>query len=232
MLSLLTTPQTYQTGQKMTLSASKVWWLELSQLSLCSEFNKENSMEFSLNSLLLIHFTTVAMHLLSHGPHVTLVMWHSVMWPYVTLWQSHVILSHALSCSYKSNKKRKEKKRNINNDLAILPSHDRLGGHLVPGKGNCLSSARKLLLYLGSAILTTLKLLQIILLFPSIPMPVHALVDSGSSNCFVDSLFMSKYCLSVWEINPLLLILIDGSINHVVNCIISLPINFSCFYSC
>ena len=28
-------------------------------------------MEFSLNSLLLIHFTTVAMRLLSHGPHVT-----------------------------------------------------------------------------------------------------------------------------------------------------------------
>jgi len=31
-------------------------------------------MEFSLNSLLLIHFTTMAMCLLSHGPHVTLVM--------------------------------------------------------------------------------------------------------------------------------------------------------------
>jgi len=29
-------------------------------------------MEFSLISLLLIHFATVAMHLLSHGPHVTL----------------------------------------------------------------------------------------------------------------------------------------------------------------
>ena len=31
-------------------------------------------MEFLLNSLLLIYFTTVAMRLLSHGPHVTLVM--------------------------------------------------------------------------------------------------------------------------------------------------------------
>jgi len=58
--------------------ASKVRWPELSQLSLCSEFNKENSMEFSLISLLLIHFTTMAMRLLSHGPHVTLVMWHTV----------------------------------------------------------------------------------------------------------------------------------------------------------
>jgi len=60
------------------MSASKVRWPELSQLSLCSEFDKENSMGFSLNSLLLIHFTTVAMHLFSHGPHVTLVMWHTV----------------------------------------------------------------------------------------------------------------------------------------------------------
>ena len=64
--------------EKLLVSASKVWWPELSQLSLCSEFDKENSMEFLLISLLLIHFTTVAIHLLSHGPHVTLVMWHTV----------------------------------------------------------------------------------------------------------------------------------------------------------
>jgi len=117
------------------MSASKVRWPELSQLSLCSEFDKENSMEFSLISLLLIHFTTVAMHLLSHGPHVTLVMWHTVTvtcdvticdhpsHKIVTLWQSHVILFHAPSCSCKK-KKEKKRKRNINNDLAVLPSHD------------------------------------------------------------------------------------------------------------
>jgi len=37
-----------------------------------------------------------------------------------------VILSHAPPYSCKSNlkEKEKEKKRNINNDLAILPSHD------------------------------------------------------------------------------------------------------------
>jgi len=64
--------------QMANLSASKVQWPKLSQLSFCSEFNKENSMEFSLISLLLIHFTTMAMCLLSHGPHVTLVMWYTV----------------------------------------------------------------------------------------------------------------------------------------------------------
>jgi len=111
------------------MSVSKVQWLELSQLSLCSEFDKENSMEFLLISLLLIHFTTVAIRFLSHSSHVTLVMCHTVtVTTIVTLWQSHVILSHTPSCSCKSNKKIKEKKRNINNDLAILPSHDNTEG--------------------------------------------------------------------------------------------------------
>jgi len=35
----------------------------------------------------------------------------------------HMILSHTLSLCSKS---RKEKKRNINNDLVVLPSHDNL----------------------------------------------------------------------------------------------------------
>ena len=114
--------------------ASKVRWPELSQLSLCSEFNKENSIEFSLISLLLIHFTTMAMRLLSHGPHVTLVMWHTVT---CDLWHDHLWLSITLlwHCDKVTwyfpalhlvvvSPIRKEKKRNINNNLAILPSHD------------------------------------------------------------------------------------------------------------
>ena len=43
---------------------------------------------------------------------------------YLLLVTYHVILSRTPSYSCKSNKKRKEKKRNIDNDLAILPSHD------------------------------------------------------------------------------------------------------------
>jgi len=88
---------------RVLVSASKVQWPKLSQLSLCSEFDKENSMEFSLISLLLIHFTTVAIRLLSHGPHVTLTMWPTVTLCHtiVTLWQSHMILSHTPSCSCK-----------------------------------------------------------------------------------------------------------------------------------
>ena len=52
-------------------------------------------------------------------------LWPSVI-PIVTLWQSHVIVSHTPPCSCKSKEKEKEKKRNVNNDLAVLPSHDNL----------------------------------------------------------------------------------------------------------
>ena len=110
------------------MSVSKVQWLELSQLSLCSEFDKENSMEFLLNSLLLIHFTTVAMCLLSHGPHVTLVMWHTVtvtcdVTSITPLWHCDKVtwyfpVLHLVVVS-------PIRKKNINNDLAILPSHDK-----------------------------------------------------------------------------------------------------------
>ena len=58
--------------------------------------------------------------LLSHGPHVTSPDCDSVIF-------SYIILSHALLLYSKSRKEKKKKyKRNINNDLAILPSHDSL----------------------------------------------------------------------------------------------------------
>jgi len=113
---------------RVLVSASKVQWPELSQLSLCSEFNKENSMEFSLISLLLIHFTTVAMHLLSHGPHVTLVMWHTVTmtvtWlPITLLWYYDKVMWY-FPTLYLVVVSLIRKKKNIDNNLAILPSHD------------------------------------------------------------------------------------------------------------
>jgi len=61
---------------------------------------------------------------------------------------------------------------------------------------------------------------------------VIALVDSGLSDCFVNSVLVSKYRLPYQKINPLLLTLIDGTINYLVNCIVSLPIRFPCLYSC
>ena len=63
-------------------------------------------------------------------------------------------------------------------------------------------------------------------------MPIVALVDLGSSDCFVDSVLVSKYRLPCRKINSLLLTLIDGTINHLVNHVVSLPIRFPCSYSC
>jgi len=48
----------------------------------------------------------------------------------------------------------------------------------------------------------------------------------------VDSVFVSRYCLPIQKINPLPLALIDGTINHLMNYVISLPIKFPCLYSC
>ena len=151
------------------MSASKVRWPELSQLSLCSEFDKENSMEFSLISLptYTLYYCGYALILpwsSCYSSHVTPCdcdMWHDHLWPsvtpIVTLWQSHMILSHAPPCSCKSKEKEKEKKRNINNDLAILPSHDTAGESVAPSLGvitetwphKRVVSSRILVLFLG-----------------------------------------------------------------------------------
>jgi len=67
--------QSMESSSNVRLANSKAGIKPTAPLSV---FDKKNLIEFSLNSLLLIHFTTVAMCLLSHGSHVTLVMWYSV----------------------------------------------------------------------------------------------------------------------------------------------------------
>ena len=106
------------------------------------------------------------------------------------------------------------------------------GSHLTPWRVDCLNSARETILHLGAATITYLKSLQVKLSLPSIPAPVIALVDSGSSDCFVNSVLVSKYHLLCQKINPLLLTLIDRTINYLVNHVVSLPIRFPCSYSC
>jgi len=94
------------------------------------------------------------------------------------------------------------------------------------------SSSITTILHLGIATITCLKLLQVELSLSFIPVPVIALVDSGSSNYFVDSILVSKYHLPCQKINLLLLTLIDKTINHLVNHVVSLSIRFPCSYSC
>ena len=58
--------------------------------------------------------------------------------------------------------------------------------------------------------------------------PVKALVDSGSSDSFVDSSFATLHKLSTQKISPLPLSLLDGTVNNFVKEIVTLPIHFVC----
>jgi len=58
------------------------------------------------------------------------------------------------------------------------------------------------------------------------------LVDSGSSDCFLDSKFMISNKLRTWEIDLLPLTLIDGTMNYYVNQVVFLPIQLPCRLSC
>jgi len=73
--------------------------------------DKKNLIEFPLNSVHYLYNYYIVCALLSHTHYVILLMWH-----FPTL----------LPCVVSLNKKRieKEKERNINNDLAILLSHN------------------------------------------------------------------------------------------------------------
>ena len=57
--------------------------------------------------------------------------------------------------------------------------------------------------------------------------PISALVDSGSSHCFVDSKFVNKHSLETYTITPLELCLLDSSSNTFVTEAIKLNIKFS-----
>jgi len=75
-------------------------------------------MEFPLNFLYYLYNYYMVCALFSHAYYVT---HHVTLCDYVTL-------SHTLSCVV--SPREKEKKRNINNDLAVLPSHSTLTVHI------------------------------------------------------------------------------------------------------
>jgi len=119
------------------MSAAKVRWLELSQLSLCSAFDKENSIEFLLDFLHYLYNYYMVCALFSYAYHVTHhvtscdIMWcDAVTSCHVTMTMWHLwrdTFPHFPLCSKsKIKEKEKKKKRNIDNNLAVLLSHDRL----------------------------------------------------------------------------------------------------------
>ena len=86
--------------------------------ALCSAIDKENLIEFLLDSLYYLYNYYMVCALLSHAYHVT----HHVMSYNMTLWLCDTF-PHSLLYS-ESKIKEKKKKRNINNNLAILLSYD------------------------------------------------------------------------------------------------------------
>ena len=52
----------------------------------------------------------------------------------------------------------------------------------------------------------------------------HALIDSGSSHCFIDSKFVSKHSILTKSIPLIMIQLFDGSSNSTITYMISLPI--------
>lgn len=59
-----------------------------------------------------------------------------------------------------------------------------------------------------------------------LPDPFRGLVDSGSSNCFIDSDFVKKNDLVTEPIDPIPIMLIDGTVNNHVSSVASLPVRF------
>jgi len=95
-------------------------WARIKPTAPLSAFNKENSIEFPLNFLHYLYNYYMVCALLSHGHHVTTLWCH--MFCDCDLWSwSCDTFPHSPSLCSKSKKK---KKRNINNDLAVLPSHN------------------------------------------------------------------------------------------------------------
>ena len=72
--------------------------------------------------------------------------------------------------------------------------------------------------------------LVLLLTLPSIPSstPAPALIDSGSSHCFIDSSFVARFNVATQNISPLRLRLLDGSDAHIISRSVEMPVVFPC----
>jgi len=55
---------------------------------------------------------------------------------------------------------------------------------------------------------------------------LHALVDSGSTHCFVDTKYALRHSLSTYSIPPIVLWLFDGTSNFVITQAVNLSVKF------
>src|SRR5438046_547456 len=63
-------------------------------------------------------------------------------------------------------------------------------------------------------------------MIPDTPLSFFALIDCGSSHCFVDTAFVTKYKLSTSEIPPVRLHLLDGTSKTMLTQTTDIPIHF------
>ena len=94
--------------------------------------------------------------------------------------------------------------------------------------GGCISSVRAQTIVTLNASITTPDALIIPVTSETIPdTQLMSLVDSGSSDSFVDSGFVEKHHLAAYTIPAIRLRLIDGTCNSIITQSIKLHIQFS-----
>jgi len=99
----------------------------------------------------------------------------------------------------------------------------RISGHLVPWGVICLKTPLEPKLYLDVASLYDHKALLLLVSSNMVSGKFLGLVNSGSSDSFIDSMFVSKNNLVSQSIEPCPLSLIDSIVNNLVNQIVTLP---------
>jgi len=58
------------------------------------------------------------------------------------------------------------------------------------------------------------------------PFVFSALIDSGSSDCFIDTELINKHNLETYSVPPMQLRLFDGMTNHMITRAVDLPVHF------
>lgn len=104
----------------------------------------------------------------------------------------------------------------------------RVSRHLVPWGVVHLRTPLEPKLYLGAASLHDCKALLLPVSSNMVSGKFLGLVDLSSSDSFINSAFVSKNNLVSQSIEPCPLSLIDGTVNNLVNQIVTLPMRLPC----
>jgi hypothetical protein len=103
-----------------------------------------------------------------------------------------------------------------------------VSGPLPPPSEGCGNSNGEVKeVRLNAAALTNPDSLHTPISLPSHSVSSSGLVDSGSSHCFVDPSFISSHSIPSYEISPVILRLLDGSVGSVITRAADISILFS-----